>query len=61
MILETYKIRVIANACITRFTKGEGTIKEILGSYNLSEENETLVLERIYSLRPDLKTEDISE
>jgi len=49
MVLADFKIRIIANACITRYTRGETDIQAVLNSYNLSEENEDLVKVEIMS------------
>lgn len=49
MLLADYKIRTIANACITRYTRGETDIQAVLNSYNLSEENGDLVKVEIMS------------
>jgi len=50
-----YKVRVFANACITRYTRGETDIQEVLNSYNLSEENANLIKAEIMSKRPDIE------
>jgi len=50
-----YKVRVIANACITRYTRGETDIKVVLESYNLLEENSNLVRADIISKRLDIE------
>jgi len=50
-----YKVRVFANACITRYTRGETNIQEVLNSYNLSEENANLVKAEIISKRSDIE------
>jgi len=55
MILADYKVRIIANACITRYTRGETDIQEVLNSYKLSEENGNLVLAQIYAFRADIE------
>nr|WP_054549478.1 hypothetical protein [Lysinibacillus sphaericus] len=49
MELADYKIRIIANACITRYKRGETDIQAVLNSYNLSEENGDLVKVEIMS------------
>ena len=50
-----YKVRIFANACITRYTRGETDIQAVLDSYNLSEENANLVKAEIISKRPDIE------
>lgn len=55
MVLADYKIRIIANACITRYTRGETDIQEVLDSYNLSEENGYLVKVEIMSNDTDIE------
>ncbi len=52
------QIRVIANACITRFSNGENGIKDIVDSYGMSQEDSGLVLAEIYASRPDIPLED---
>lgn len=55
MLLADYKVRIIANACITRYDRGEGDIVAVVDSYSLSEENKNLVLAQIYAYRPDIE------
>jgi hypothetical protein len=57
MAMAAYKIRIIANACITRYNNGEGDIVTIVDSYNLSVEDKQLVLAEIYAKRPDIEGE----
>lgn len=54
MAMAMYKIRIIANACITRYDSGERTITDIVDSYNMSTEDRDLVLAQIYTKRPDI-------
>lgn len=54
-MLKDYQVRVIANACITRYDRGEKDINVVVGSYNLSEGNKNLVLAQIYAFRPDIE------
>lgn len=54
MAMAMYKIRIIANACITRYDSGEGDILSIVGSYNLAQEDKDLVLAEIFTKRPDI-------
>jgi hypothetical protein len=56
-MLSTLKVRVIANACITRYDRGEGTMTEIVDSYNLSAEDANLVKAEIIAKRPDIEIE----
>lgn len=49
-----YRVRILANACITRYDRGEGTIDEILASYNLVSSDATLVKACIMAKRPDI-------
>lgn len=49
-----YKVRVYANGCITRYTRGEEDINAVLLSYNLSQENADLVRAEIMTKRPDI-------
>ncbi|MGE6227639.1 hypothetical protein [Paenibacillus chitinolyticus] len=57
MALADYKIRILGNACITRYTKGEGDITVIVDSYNPSADDKELILDYIYIKRPELKVE----
>ena len=50
-----YKVRVFANACITRYDRGEKDIQAILDSYNLTEENANLIKAEIMSKRPEIE------
>lgn len=54
MAMAAYKIRIIANACLTRYDSGEGQIETIVDSYNLTVEDRDLVLAQIYAKRPEL-------
>lgn len=54
MAMPMYKIRIIANACITRYNGGEREITDIVDSYNMSAEDRDLVLAEIYTKRPDI-------
>jgi hypothetical protein len=49
-----YEIRIIANACITRYDVAEGSIDEIVDRYNLSVEDRDAVLNYIFQKRPDI-------
>ena len=55
MAMPMYKIRIIANACITRYERGEGTMYEIVYSYNMTEEDRTLVIDEITKKQPDVE------
>lgn len=52
-----YKVRVFANACITRYTRGESDIRAVLASYGLDEDNANLIKAEIMSKRPDIEWE----
>lgn len=54
MAMPMYKIRIIANACITRYNGGEREITDIVDSYNMAQEDADLVLAEIYTKRPDI-------
>lgn len=54
MAMAAYKIRIIANACITRYEQGEEEMAVIIASYNLSEEDTVLVKAQIIAKRPDI-------
>jgi len=49
-----YQIRIIANACITRYNSDEGDIDSIVNSYNLAKADKELVLAEVYTKRPDI-------
>lgn len=49
-----YQIRIISNACYTRFTANEGDIDSIVSGYNLAEADRELVLAEIYSKHSDI-------
>ncbi|MBO9597919.1 MAG: hypothetical protein J7559_08905 [Cohnella sp.] len=55
MLKPMYKIRIIANACITRYISGEREITDIVDSYSLSAEDRERVLAEIYTKRPDIR------
>ncbi|MNB98375.1 hypothetical protein D3C75_456240 [compost metagenome] len=54
MAMAAYKIRIIANACLTRYDSSEGQIETIVDSYSLIVEDRELVLAQIYTKRPTL-------
>lgn len=53
-----YKVRIFANACITRVTRGEKDIQAVLDSYGLDAENANLIKAEIMSKRPDIEWND---
>lgn len=57
MTMPMYKIRIIANACITRYDRGERTMNNIVSSYNLTEEDKSLVIAEITAKRVDIDFE----
>lgn len=52
--LTAAKIRLMANACITRFDREEGPIEGIIASYNMQPDNEILVKAQIIEKRSDI-------
>lgn len=50
-----YKVRVFANACITRHDRGELDIQKIVDSYKLDEANANLIKAEIMAKRPDIQ------
>ncbi|MFB9330085.1 hypothetical protein ACFFSY_29430 [Paenibacillus aurantiacus] len=53
--MSMFIIRIIANACITRYNRGERQVEGIVNSYTaLNEEDRELVYAEIYTKRPDL-------
>lgn len=57
MTMPMYKIRIVANACITRYERGERTMNNIVSSYNLVEEDKLLVVAEIAAKRTDIDFE----
>ena len=57
MALAAYKVRIMANACITRYDGGEREMIDILMSYNMPAEDNTLIKAEIISKRPDISVE----
>lgn len=57
MSMPMYKIRIVANACITRYDRGERTMNNIVSSYNLTEEDKSLVIAEITAKRVDIDFE----
>jgi len=55
MPMASYKIRIIARACITRYDAGEGTMQEIMDSYGLASKDRDPVLTQIAAWRPDIE------
>lgn len=58
MAMAAYKVRIVANACITRYDGGEREITDIVASYRLSAEDSGLVLAEIAVKRPDIPQEE---
>lgn len=55
MATPIYKIRILANACITRYDRGERTMNDIIDSYsNATEEDKNLVKAEIISKKSDI-------
>lgn len=52
--LTAAKIRLMANACITRYDREKGPIEDIISSYNMQLENEILVKVQIIEKRSDI-------
>lgn len=52
-----YKIRIIANACITRHERGERSMNDIIEGYNMEADDKALVTAEIISKRPNLDFE----
>lgn len=50
-----YKVRVFANACITRHDRGEKDIEKVISSYNIDEANANLIRAEIMTKRPEIK------
>lgn len=54
MAMAMYKIRIIANACITRWERGERSMNNIINGYNMEADDKALVIAEIVSKRPNL-------
>jgi hypothetical protein len=52
--LTAAKIRLMANACITRYDREEGPIEGIIASYNMQSDNEILVKDQIIEKRSEI-------
>ncbi|WP_339798830.1 hypothetical protein MKY19_27080 [Paenibacillus sp. FSL R5-0744] len=52
--LTAAKIRLMTNACITRYDRKEGPIEDIISSYNMQPDNEILVKDQIIQKRSDI-------
>lgn len=52
--LTAAKIRLMANACITRYDREEGPIEDIIASYNMRVDNDILVKAQIIEKRSDI-------
>lgn len=57
-MMALYKIRILANASITRYDAGE-TIEDAVDSYNLPAEERNLVLAQVYVKRPDIDSRGV--
>ncbi|MDN4082520.1 hypothetical protein [Paenibacillus polymyxa] len=55
------QMRICANACITRYDRGEGDIVTIMGSYALNEEQREHVMKIILSTRSDLVPDNVDD
>lgn len=54
-----YKIRILANACITRHDRGERTMNDIIDSYTgATEEDKVLVKAEIISKKSDISFDE---
>lgn len=49
--MKDYWARIYANATVTKYNNGEGTIEEIVASYNLSEADSQQVINLAYSIK----------
>jgi len=61
MALAAYKIRIIANACVTRNDNGEGTLNTILDTCysSLAPEDRTSVIEYACEKSPDVVGKEV--
>ncbi|MGF7050424.1 hypothetical protein J2T13_004962 [Paenibacillus sp. DS2015] len=56
-MLQGYKVRIIANACITRYENGERAMDSIVGYYNQTEEITKSIKEEILIRVPTMDFE----
>lgn len=54
MSVSMAKVRVVANACITRWERGERSMNDIINGYTMTEEDKVLITAEIISKRPNL-------
>jgi hypothetical protein len=54
MAMAQHKIRIIGNACITRYDNDEGEMSTIIDSYNLLQGDRNMVVAYLISRRPDI-------
>lgn len=54
MAMAMYKIRIIANACITRYERGERSMNDIINSYTMEADDKELVIAEITAKKPEL-------
>lgn len=52
--LTAAKMRLMTNACITRYDREEGPIEDIIASYNMRADNVILVKVQIIEKRSDI-------
>lgn len=56
-MLKIFQLRVIARACITRYTADEGDLNTIIKSYGQSKENNDLILAETEVIKPGITEE----
>ncbi|WP_214626655.1 hypothetical protein [Paenibacillus agaridevorans] len=54
-MLTPLKVKIVAQACIIRFDRGEGTIQEIVVSYGFTPDNNSLINAQMVALRPEIE------
>lgn len=54
MAMAAYKVRIVARAVVIRYNAGETDVDAVLDSYNLSDEDRTLVLAQIAVSNPEI-------
>ena len=52
--MEAYKVRVVANACLTRWKRGERSMNDILDGYNMTDSDKAKVVAEITAKNPTL-------
>ncbi|MFM9276466.1 hypothetical protein [Paenibacillus jiagnxiensis] len=55
-VLTEEQLRICAQACISRYDKGEQNLSDIISTYALNQKDATVVLTEVYAKRPELRS-----